>query len=715
MKKFSNKFIAVSFVIMFAVCSLSLGLFAYSVADNSEQAINRIGSIYMKGMNDEITRHYQNTFNTNFGLIESIISSNPSGSLDNSQELHKTFSDEAEIRSLDSLALMDSNGELEMICGDSITIVDPQPFIDSINQKNKKLALSQTSTGIYNICLGVPCSYKMQNGNTSTALVAGIPISQIEKVLDTSSHNSVTFSSIIRENADFVITNFDDGRTNYYDRVTELFNELDGKNAQQYINEMSEAMQNDESYSTVFLLQGERRHLYLTPLPDSQWYLLTVMPYGEIEGIISDLSAQRITSLFLCLLLILVAFIVLFSVYSSRTNKQIKELKLAKQTAENASRAKSEFLSNMSHDIRTPMNAIVGLTTLAGASVDDRDKLVSCLNKIEKSNKQLLGLINDILDMSKIESGKMILNEENISINEIVNEIVSVIKPQIEVKSQSFNVDTSAVFCDNVYSDGVRLSRVIMNILSNAVKFTHSNGKIEMKIRQEKSELGDDYVKTHIDIKDNGIGMSKEYCKSVFDSFSREDSKRVEKTEGSGLGMTIAKHIVDAMNGFIELESEQGVGTHFHVCIDFKKAPELKQSETAHVIVDDSEFEGVRILVAEDNNLNWEIANDLLTMHNFLPEHAENGFECVEKIKISPIGYYSAVLMDIRMPVMNGLEATRAIRMLEREDKNLPIIAMSADAFAEDKKNCIDSGMNAHIAKPIDVQELLRVLDKYLG
>ena len=535
---------------------------------------------------------------------------------------------------------------------------------------------------------------------------------------------------------------------------------------------------------------------------------------------------------------------------SEEANRERSAAEAARRDAEHANKAKSEFLSNMSHDIRTPMNAIVGMTTIAIANMGNMEQVQNCLRKIALSSKHLLGLINDVLDMSKIESGKMTLNVDQVSLREVMDSIVSIVQPQVKAKKQAFHIFINDISAENVCCDSVRLNQVMINILGNAVKFTPEEGSITVSLYEEDSPKGEDYIRTHLIVKDNGIGMSEEYQKKIFDSFSREDTTRVQKTEGTGLGMAITKYIVDAMEGTIRVRSALGEGSEFHVVLDLLKAvvqeADMVLPDWKMLVVDDDEqlcesvvaslksigvtpdwclnaetairkveerhnrhddyqiilldwklpdrdgiatareirrlygndipillisaydwsevedeakeagvtgfiakplfrstlfyglqpyvgdvsagkeieessaadkvvLEGRRILLAEDNEINWEIASELLSALGLELEWAENGKICLEKFSQSPLYYYDAILMDVQMPVMNGYEATAAIRALDRKDAaSLPIVAMTADAFAEDVKKCMDSGMNAHVAKPIDVKEVCRQLEKFL-
>jgi len=396
------------------------------------------------------------------------------------------------------------------------------------------------------------------------------------------------------------------------------------------------------------------------------------------------------------------------SVAEEVRSKQAIEQALA--AAEQANRAKSEFLSNMSHDIRTPMNAVLGMTEIALDNMDSRAEVEGCLKKISISGKHLLDLINNVLDMSRIEAGRMSVNRELVSLSQLAEDIVATMQMQAEAKKQSLTVHTEQLACAAVYSDSLRLRQVLLNILGNAVKYTPEGGAVDFTIKESPSAKGPGYVHLAFVVQDNGIGMTDEYVRHIFECFSREDSLRVQKTEGSGLGMAITKYIVDAMGGEISIQSEPNVGTEFTVLLDVERA-EQEQAESREADAAQPQ-RGLRVLLAEDNALNREIAVALLSKQGVTVETAENGQLCVEKFSAAPNGYYDAVLMDVRMPVMNGYEATKAIRALARADAALPIIAMTADAFAEDVERCLAAGMNAHLSKPMDINKLMALLER---
>ncbi len=848
MKKESFRFIIISFAVMIFVC---VGIISYLVifmTGKSENAIGDIGTIYMEGMNTEISKHFQTNVNLRLNQVETMVNDSANQDLEYGEEMIHQLSVDGSARNFTSLALLSKTGDFEMIYGQEMTLIDKVSFMDALDHHGKIIAQAQNQAGESFFLFGVSADYPMKDGKECAALVGGLPMDYFNNLLDLEeSEEAITFSNIILENGDYVIKNYDDNVNNYFERVRKLFSALDDGDGEKYVVELQEAMKNREDYSAVLFLGDECRHLYCSPLPNSNWYLLTIMPYGNIEEIVTHLSNQRMDMLVICIVVIMAMFVAIFFLYYRQTHNQIQALEEARTEAVKANRAKSEFLSNMSHDIRTPMNAIVGMTEIAASNIDDKNQTRHYLKKISQSNKQLLGLINDILDMSKIENGRLILNVEAISLRELLDGIVTIIQSQVKEKGQDFDVRVWDIEAENVYSDSVRLNQVVMNLLSNAVKFTPEGGKILISMYQEPSPEGEEYVRVHLKVKDNGIGMSEEFKDRIFESFAREDIKRVQKTEGTGLGMAITKYIVDAMHGSIEVESEQGKGTQFHIVIDMKKAVDgeeemhlpawdilvvdndeqlcmaaisgLKEmgvnpawafdGETAISMVEEKQskgdgykailmdwhmpdmdgieaaglihseidrdipillfsaydyteieerarnagilgfvtkplfkstlyyalkqledgsakagairqskqerdFSGTKILVAEDNALNWEIAQELFSQRGFELVHAENGKMCVDLFNKSPEGYYSLILMDIRMPIMTGYEATQAIRKLERSDADIPIIAMTADAFSEDIRYCLECGMDAHVAKPINMKEVIGVMESYL-
>ncbi len=847
MKNKTNRYLMVIFVLMFILCGCLFLLLMKYMMNSGKKTAAEISGFYMDRMSTQIIKHFDTTVEIKLAQVESIVKTVPPEGQVQGRKLIQAMAVSGAARDFQFLCLLSEEGEVQLIFGEEVEIADEEPFLDSLKAGEKKIAVANIpSTDTTLVLLGVPCAYDMENGGKSIAMVAGIDVDYVNNTLFLDNPGVETYSHIIRRNGDFVIKSGTAVLNNYYDRLQNIVLESDEQGADYYMEKVHESIDN-KTLSTFIMSTNEGiKCVYVAPLPYSEWYLITTMSYDAMDGIIRKLDYNSLRAFLMVIIMMFTIFIVVFIMYYGITRFQMIEIDKARSEAIRANKAKSEFLSNMSHDIRTPMNAIVGMTAIATANIDDRQQLMNCLKKITLSSRHLLGLINDILDMSKIESGKMTLNPDMVSLREAMDSIVTIIQPQIKSKNQVFDVFISNILAENVYCDGVRLNQVLINFLSNAYKFTPEGGEIHVYLSQEESPRGDDFVRVHFRVKDSGMGMTPEFQKKIFESFSREDSTRVHKTEGTGLGMTISKYIVDAMEGTIEVHSEVGKGTEFHVILDLEKAT-VKEEDMVlpswnMLLVDDDEqlcretaekleeltihcdwavdgrtairmmeehhnqqdayqivlldwrmegmngietarelrhkfgdempiliisaydwsdieeeareagisgfiskplfkstlyhgllqymgssqekeevqkapskdFSGVRILLAEDNDINYEIANELLTAIGIEIEWAQNGQICVDMFEKSDKGYYDAILMDIRMPIMSGYEAARKIRSLTRQDAGLPIIAMTADAFSEDVKKCKECGMNDHTSKPIDMDILTRLLAKYL-
>lgn len=847
MKNRNIRELVIIFILMFILCGGIYVVLMSRVMGASRDTAMEISDFYLERMNLQIISHFETTVDIKLAQVESIIKTMPPEGELQGAELREAMAVSGVARDFIFLALLSEDGSVELILGENVVVADEEPFLASLKDGYNKIAAAKMK-GVEEeiMMLGVPCAYDMENGEKSIAMVAGINVDYVNTTLFMDSQSQDTYSHIIRRNGDFVIKGGSAVLDNYYERLRSVVLDTDECGAEAYVKMVQDTIDNKSFTNFIASTSEGTKYVYVVPLPYSEWYLVTAMSYEALSSIIQSMDRESLREFLAAIGLMYVIFIIVFIIYYRIVRAQLVATEGARNEAIRANKAKSEFLSNMSHDIRTPMNAIVGMTAIAAANLDDRQALSNCLKKITLSSRHLLGLINDILDMSKIESGKMTLNLDKISLRETMDSIVTIIQPQIKSKNQVFDVFISNILAEDVYCDGVRLNQVLINFLSNAYKFTPEGGQIHVYLNQEESPKGDNYVRVHFRVKDNGMGMTPEFQKKIFESFSREDSTRVHKTEGTGLGMAISKYIVDAMDGTIEVQSEAGKGTEFHVTLDLERAA-VKEADMIlpswnMLLVDDDEqlcretvdklaelsihcdwvldgrsaiervearhrghdeyqivlldwrmegmngietarelrdkfgdempillisaydwgeieeeareagicgfiskplfkstlyhgllqymdpsqdeeevqkafakdFTGVRILLAEDNDINYEIASELLSNIGMEIERAQNGQICLDMFQKSPEGYYDAVLMDIRMPVMTGYEAARGIRALERGDAGLPIIAMTADAFSEDVKKCKECGMNDHTSKPIDMDVLMKLLAKYL-
>lgn len=824
------RFLTVSLVLIFVLCVFIFSFLAVFINRKGEQTISEIGTAYMSSMSEQVSLHFQTTIQLRLAQMEALVSTISVTENSDEDSVLEALSYNAKARGFEYLALYSPDGEFEMIEGDQVKVTDPQPFLESIKNEEDKVAVGTDAQGDNIVLLGVSASYRMENGKKCIALVGGLHVSYISDTLSLDEEGGLVHSHIVRKDGSFVIRSFDAVGDNYFEQIRSMWN-TSSQEAESCVQELGDSMREEKEYSIVLDTDAKgRQHLFCSSLPYTEWYLISVMPYGSLDAKVNALSSQWISVTLGGCGIVLLTLLLLFGKYYDLTRKQVSALDEARHEAIEANKAKSEFFSNMSHDIRTPMNAVVGMTAIAIANIDNIQQVKHCLRKISLSSKHLLGLINDVLDMSKIESGKMVLNKDLVSLSEVMDSMVSIVQPQIKAKKQNFNVQIYDIITENVCCDSVRMNQMLLNLLSNAIKFTNEGGTIEFSMSQEPSPKGDEYVRIHLRVKDNGIGIAPEFMEKIFESFSREDDKRVQRTEGSGLGMAITKYIVDSMGGSIDVQSELGKGTQFSIVLDLEVAPvqeaDMVLPQWKMLVVDDDEmmcqttlsslkeigidadwtmdgesavemvkkrhgmhddyqiilldwklpgidgvetarkirehmsdvsillisaydwseieqeardagvsgfipkplfkstlFYGLRPFmdlseegdgVAEDNELNWEVAEELLGDLGLELEWAENGQICLEKFQQSPIGFYDAVLMDLRMPVMTGLEAAQAIRQQDRQDSDIPIVAMTADAFAEDIQKCLDVGMNAHVAKPIDIQEVARHLKNFI-
>lgn len=467
MKGKQSRFVILGFISMILAGILIISFYAMTMKKKSIEAIEQIGNVYMEDMNKEITSHFQTTINLKINRLNGIVQNNENGLFKNEGELLENLAKDSKIGNFEYLAFLSDIGEIQMIYGDQIEIQQIDLFVNSLNNNENKVALAINDSGEKTIVLAVPAVYPMQDNKKCTALIAGISIDELKKIINGKDNGSIMFTNIINKNGDYIIKNDNEKSNNYFNRIENLYSDYEEKSPDDYICEIKDAIRDNESYSSIFYLKKERRHLFCNPLNNSEWYMITVMPYGKLDKTIENLEAERTRMILISLVIIVVIYTVFFILYYRKTKKQIVEINIAHNNAVKASKAKSDFLSNMSHDIRTPMNAIVGMTALASANIDNKPQLQNCLKKITQSNKQLLGLINDILDMSKIENGKMIIKRERVSLSELVSDIVTIIQPQIKEKRLNFNVCVGKIETENVYSDGVRLHQVVIDLLGN--------------------------------------------------------------------------------------------------------------------------------------------------------------------------------------------------------------------------------------------------------
>ena len=490
------------------------------------------------------------------------------------------------------------------------------------------------------------------------------------------------------------------------------------------------------------VLNGEEVYYSLFEMDNAQWNLLFMIPskYVAVNTVQIVNSSVGLIMAYAVIMLIIIVLSIFFITKRQQhkeleaekangekleklnkeleyTNKELEETANAAQeafkSAEAANHSKSGFLANISHDIRTPMNAIIGMTTLIEHDKESPQKVQEYVEKIKVSSETLLGIINEVLDMSKIESGKMIITKSEFNIGDIISQVDSMFRPQTEARNQSMEIKVHDIKHKWLNGDRVRVFQVLNNLLSNAIKYTPYGGNISLEVKELKQSTLK-YAKIYFKVSDDGMGMSKDYLNKIYESFSREQSSITNKIQGTGLGMSIVKSLVDLMGGSIDVQSQKNYGSSFEVILDFEIVDNVTDTNSVEEesLTDISDaIEGINFLCAEDNELNAEILAELLKVEGASCTICSNGQEVVEKFEKSKPGEYKIILMDIQMPVMNGYEATKKIRNSSHPlSKSIPIIALTANAFSEDVQNALNVGMSAHIQKPINMNSLKKTI-----
>lgn len=874
-------------LVMLVLCMGVFSAVTLYALSRSDETIDGVSGAFMEQMSAQLRLNFSSELSLYRSELESARLAVAAANIESGSDARTVFAEQAASYSFSYAALYSTSGTADVLMGPAVELDDQGAFTAKVLAGEDAVTSGTAEDGTELLVFAVPVERRMLWGETSAMLAVGVPLADVVDALSLDVSTTQVYTHIVRADGSFVLNSGSTDATSYL----QLLRDNEGLEGVRYditADELARTFDEGGSAFYVANVNGERYASYLAPLDGTDWLIVSVLPYSVLHDPIDSLVWGLVAAALVGCVVIAGALAFVFVRYLRLARSQMLELDAARRAADDArrtadaareqadaaNRAKSEFLSNMSHDIRTPMNAIVGMTAIARAHADNPATVSDSLKKIELSAKHLLGLINDVLDMSKIESGRLALNVAPVSLPDIVENIVGIMQPQVHAKRQDFDVVVRGIRCEDVLADATRLNQVLLNLLSNAHKFTPVGGRISLIVEQ----LGDgsgaaggaaagtagtpadgaaagaaggagaapDRVRTRFTVRDTGIGMSPAFKEKIFDSFEREDTARVRKIEGTGLGMAITKRIVDEMGGDIAVESEQGVGTTFTVTVDLERAGaqepmalpawsllvvdddrDLCESAAATledlgahaewvqsgreavelveersrgaegfraVLIDwqmtgmdgiacarairarvgsstpillisaydwteiesearaagidgfaakplfrstlyralsavadgpsasseasapEADLAGRHVLLAEDNELNWEVARELLGALGLELTWAENGREAVDAFASSEPGAFDAVLMDIRMPEMDGYQATRAIRALPRPDAaTVPVIAMTADAFSEDIERARDAGMDAHVAKPIELRELVRTLARCLA
>ena len=659
-------------------------------------------------------------------------------------DTNKSFFEAWEKESESTLIFLQENGQAISVDGTKMRIDMPSKFLlDLKNGYNigKLVRLDYDQKKKDGYLVAIPCQEYTINGETYTAIGTVYDHSKLDSMLKLKGYDGKAYFFMLDDDGNITYTNLSGDK---YQRNYSLLKHLKGEQA--ITEEEADLFKKkfDNGESGVALL-GKQNPYYLgyCPIESNNTMLVCIVAKGVVDNVLRDYQKTVLRTTLLMAGFIFLLFAGLFysisrlsladqkAEYEKRNNElhlqTMKEMEVvnqklkkaknvateALQTAEHANKAKTDFLSNMSHDIRTPMNAIIGITSLIRHDAGNKAKVIEYADKIDISSQHLLGIINDVLDMSKIEAGKTVFKYSDFSILDLVQELNTIFHTQIYEKQQTLTIIKENIQHEWVNGDQVHLMQIFSNLLSNAVKYTQEGGKIQFFVEEceTKSSV---YAKYRFLVSDNGMGMSADFKDTIFDAFTRAESSLTNKIQGTGLGMAITKNLVEAMGGTIDVESELGQGSCFEVLLELKIAEDRTVALAAQEETDEQDgniLQGMRFLCAEDNELNAEILTELLKIEGAECTICENGEEILKAFEQSAPGDYDMILMDVQMPVMNGYEATKAIRKSSHKlAKTIPIIAMTANAFSEDIQHSLAAGMNAHVSKPVEMKVLEKTI-----
>ena len=660
--------------------------------------------------------------------------------LDRNKKFFEAWQKESE----STLIFLQENGKAITTDGTKLRVDMPSKcLLDLRNGYNigKLVSLDYNQKKKDGYLVAIPCQEYTINGETYTAIGTLYDHSKLDSMLSVKSYNGNAYLFMLDNDGNITYTNQIEDKffRNYF-----LLKHLKGDQA--ITEKEADSLQKklDGREQGVELLGSDKPYyLGYCPIENNNTMLICIVEKSVVDNVLKDYQKTIVFETILMAGFILLLFAGLFCSISRRSlaeqkaeyekrNNEIqtqamkemeesnKKLKKAKdittealQTAENANKAKTDFLSNMSHDIRTPMNAIIGMTSLIRHDAGNKAKVIEYADKIDISSQHLLGIINDVLDMSKIEAGKTVFKYTDFSILDFITELNTIFHSQIDEKNQTLTIIKENIRHEWVNGDQVHLMQIFSNLVSNAVKYTQEGGKIQFLVEEceTKSSV---YAKYRFLVSDNGMGMSADFKDTIFDAFTRAESSMTNKIQGTGLGMAITKNLVEAMGGSIDVESELSQGSCFEVLIDLRIAEDRFVSSAEQAEKDEpagNVLKGMRFLCAEDNELNAEILMELLKIEGAECTICENGKRVLEVFEQSAPGDYDMILMDVQMPVMNGYEATKAIRRSSHElAMTIPIIAMTANAFSEDIQHSLAAGMNAHVSKPVEMKVLEKTI-----
>ncbi len=689
-----------------------------------------MNTIYLREMTNLTQANFKSGLSMRYSGLKAVAESVNDEDMESLEAMERFINDAEQNNDFEFMAFVDEDGFYYSRDGKRPAASKLSFLANLLNGEDKLISYNETFLDNNMIVLGTQISPISFNGTDMIAIIAGFTADSIGQHLFLRSEDGQTNASIVTGDGSFIIYNTFFADLPKGSNIISKFKEYADFDKGFSVEQIEKDFKSGAAGMVVFKADGIHMCMYYSPIEGTEWYMLMEVPYAVVDEMTEELSSNLNRNAITMMASVMLLIVVIFIIYLTNLRAHSKQLEAARESAEKAQKAaeqaslaKSEFLSRMSHEIRTPMNGIIGMTEIARQNTENPEKVDDCLRKVALSSKHLMLLINDVLDMSKIESGKIQLKNELFDLRLFLENIENIYSVQAEEKEIDFKISLYGEIDEFIGGDSLRLNQILTNLLSNAFKFTPKGGSIILGISELKHEK--DSVLLRFSVKDTGTGIKEENLEKIFEAFEQENAEITHKYGGTGLGLSIVRKFSELMGGCVTVRSKYGKGSEFEVdlpfsvtdnsrMIDWKSGRSADKKTVENKTYD---FKGKHILLAEDNELNREIAVELLgTVTGAVIDEAEDGQRAVELFAESEVNYYDLILMDIQMPRMDGFEATKKIRAMERADAaSVPIFAMTANAFAEDEEKSQQAGMDAHISKPLEISAVLATLNEVLS
>ena len=691
-----------------------------AAADITSDFTKNMNTIYLREMTNLTQANFKSGLAMRYSGLKSVAESVTSEDTESPEALERFIGSAEQNNDFEFMAFVDEDGFYYSEEGKRPAASKLSFLAQLLDGEDELISYNETFLENNMIVLGTQIMPIEFDGTKIIGVIAGFTADSIGKHLFLRSEDGQTNASIVTKDGSFVVYNTFFSELPKGSNILSKFREYAAFDKGYSIEQIEADFESGKSGMAIFRAVDVHMCMYYAPIEGTQWYMLMEVPYEVVDEMTESLSSRLNRNAITMMATVMFMILLILFIYLINLRAHSRQLEAAREAAEQASYAKSEFLSRMSHEIRTPMNGIIGMTEIAHQNKDDPEKVDDCLKKVAMSSKHLMLLINDVLDMSKIESGKIQLKNELFDLRLFLENIENIYRVQADEKGIEFKIQLNGNIDNFIVGDSLRLNQILTNLLSNAFKFTSEGGKITFGV-SEVSHEGDTAV-LRFSVKDTGMGIKEENLDKIFEAFEQENAEITHKFGGTGLGLSIVKRFTELMGGSVSVSSEYGVGSEFVIELPFsvtensqmidwqtdKSASSNKAEKTSY------DFSGKHILLAEDNELNREIAVELLgTETGAIIEEAEDGQVAVDMFAASEMWHYDLILMDIQMPRLDGFEATRRIRAMERPDAaKVPIFAMTANAFAEDEEKSRQAGMNAHLSKPLETSAVLAAMNE---